>query len=116
MLLRQPAKLLRLHFSGEDRYEDVPLHEALVKKCQSLGIAGITVLRGLEGYGESTEIHRPHILGHDQPIIVMVVESAENIERLIPEIEKMVDTGMIAISNVEMIRIQARSRGPETPA
>jgi PII-like signaling protein len=105
MFLRQPAKLLRLHFSGEDEYDGVPLYEALVKKCQAFGIAGITVFRGMEGYGESTEIHRARILAHDQPIVVTVVESAENIERLMPEIEKMLDTGMIAISSVEMIRI-----------
>jgi uncharacterized protein len=111
MLLRQPAKLLRLHFSEEDRFDGVPLYEALVKKCQELGIAGITVLRGMEGYGESTEIHRRRILAHDQPIIVTVVESAESIERLMPEIEKMVDTGMIAISNVEMIRIEGGAPG-----
>jgi PII-like signaling protein len=105
MLLRQPAKLLRLHFSEHDRYNGMPLYEALAKKCQALGIAGITVLRGMEGYGESTEIHRARILAHDQPIVVNIVESAENIERLMPEIEKMVDTGMIAISDVEMIRL-----------
>jgi len=113
MFLRQPAKLLRLHFSEGDQYNGVPLYEALVKKCQALGIAGITVLRGMEGYGESTEIHRARILAHDQPILVTVVESAENIERLMPEIEKMVDTGMIAISNVEMIRIEGRNTRPE---
>src|ERR1700691_2276376 len=105
MLLRQPAKLLRLHFSEEDQYDGAPLYEALVKKCQTLGIAGITVLKGMEGYGESTELHRARILAHSQPIMVTVVESAENIDRLMPEIEKMVDTGMIAISDVEMIRI-----------
>ena len=87
-----------------------------MKKCQALGIAGITVLRGMEGYGESTEIHRARILAHDQPIIVTVVESAENIDRLMPEIEKMVDTGMIAISNVEMIRIQNQDRSSEVRA
>jgi PII-like signaling protein len=112
MFLRQPGKLLRLHFSESDRYNGAPLYEEIAKKCQALGIAGITVLRGMEGYGESTEIHRSRILAHDQPIMVTVVESAENIERLMPEIEKMVDTGMIAISNVEMIRIQGRNNEP----
>jgi PII-like signaling protein len=112
MFLRQPAKLLRVHFSEEDRYDGIPLHEALVKKCQALGIAGITVFRGMEGYGESSEIHRAHVLAHDQPIVVTVVESAENIERLMPEIAKMVDTGMIAVSDVEMIRIQGQNKEP----
>jgi len=106
MLLKTPAKLLRLHFSEEDHYEGAPLYEAIVQKCQAMGIAGVTVLRGMEGYGESTEIHRHRILAHDQPIILTVVETADNIERLMPEIEKMVDTGMIAVSDVEMIRVQ----------
>lgn len=116
MLLRQPAKLLRLHFSEHDQFNGIPLYEALVKKCQALGIAGITVLRGMEGYGESSEIHRARILAHDQPIIVTVVESAENIARLLPEVENMVDTGMIAISDVEMIRIHAPYDQPIAPA
>jgi len=106
MHLRQPAKLLRLHFSEEDQYDGAPLHEAIARKCQALGIAGITVFRGMEGYGESTEIHRARIVAHDQPIVVTIVESADNIERLMPEIENMLDTGMIAISDVEIIRVQ----------
>src|SRR6266567_4345880 len=100
---RQPAKLVRIHFSEEDRINSAPLYEAIVQKCQSLGIAGITVFRGIEGYGESTEIHQARILAHDQPIVATIVESAANIERLMPELEKMVNTGMIAISDVEMI-------------
>lgn len=110
MRQRQPAKLLRLHFAEEDKFQGAPLYEAIVKTCQGLEIAGVTVFRGMEGYGESAEIHRRRILAHDQPIIVTIVESAENIDRLIPEIEKMLDTGMIAISDVEMIRIQNQPR------
>ena len=106
---RQPAKLLRLHFSEEDRYHGVPLYAAIAQTCQDLGIAGITVLRG-----ESSGIHRRLIAAHDQPIVVTVVESAGNIERLLPEIEKMVDTGMIAISDVEMIRVENGKLESET--
>jgi PII-like signaling protein len=109
MHLRQPAKLLRLHFSEQDLYDGAPLYQAVVRKCQAFGIAGITVFRGMEGYGESTEIHRPRILAHDQPIVVTIVESADNIEKLMPEIENMLDTGMIAISDVEIIRVQGRN-------
>ena len=115
MLPRQPAKLLRLHFSEHDRYDGVPLYDAIVRTCQDLTIAGITVFRGMEGYGESTELHRRRILAHDQPIVVTIIESPENIERLMPAIEKMVDTGMIAISNVEMIRVQSGAVQPGTP-
>ena len=95
MLLRRPAKLLRLHFSEDDRCNGAPLYEAVVHKCRSMGIAGATVFRGMEGYGEAAEIHRRRILAHDQPIVVTIVESAENIERLIPEIEKMLETNTV---------------------
>jgi len=116
MLLRQPAKLLRFHFSEGDRYDGKPLSEALIQTCQTLGIGGVTVFRGMEGYGESAEIHRHHILDNDQPLVATIVESAENIERLLREIEKMVETAMIALSDVEMIRIlqgtQSRADSP----
>src|SRR5262249_35608326 len=90
-----PAKLLRLHFSEQDKYQGGSLYEAVVQKCRELSIAGATVFRGLEGYGESAEIHRHHLLLHDQPIVVMIVDSEENIRRLVPAIEQMMETGLI---------------------
>src|SRR5947209_5639090 len=98
MLPRQRAKLLRLLFSEHDRYEGVPLHEAIAKVCLELGIGGLTVFRGLEGYGESAALHRRRVLAHDQPVVATVVESAENIERLMAQIGKMLDTGMVTVS------------------
>src|ERR1700690_788226 len=100
------AKLLRLHFGESDRYNGKPLYEAVVELCRELKIAGATVFRGLEGYGETAEIHRHHLVRKDQPIVVTVVDTPENLERLIPEVEKMMDTGMIATSDVESIRIE----------
>ena len=69
MLPRQPAKLLRLLFSEHDRYEGVALHEAIANVCLDLGIAGLTVFRGLEGYGESAALRRRRVLAHDQPVV-----------------------------------------------
>jgi hypothetical protein len=100
------AKLLRLHFGESDQYQGKPLYEAIVNRCKELNIAGATVLRGLEGYGESAEIHRHHVIRKDLPIGVTIVDTAENLERLIPEIEAMMDTGMIATSEVDYMRIE----------
>ena len=101
--------LLRLHFSESDRHAGKPLYEAVVERARQLGIAGATVFRGLEGYGETAEIHRPHLMRRDQPIVVTIVDTAENIGRLIPEVESMMDKGLIATSEVECIRVE---RGP----
>ena len=105
MKTSHPAKLLRLHFSESDKYHGKPLYEAVVQRCRDLSIAGATVFRGLEGYGESAEIHRHHLVVHDQPIVVTIIDSEENIQRLIPVLEEMVDTGLIAISDVQAVRI-----------
>jgi PII-like signaling protein len=100
------AKLLRLHFGESDLYRGKPLYEAIVQRCRELRIAGATVFRGLEGYGESAEIHRHHVIRKDQPIVVTIVDTEENLRRLIPEVEEMMDTGMIASSDVEFVRVE----------
>lgn len=104
----RPAKLMRLHFSEHHRYQGKPLYEAIVEKCLEMKIAGATVLRGLEGYGGMAQIHRSHLLAHDLPVVVTIVDSAENIERLTPVLEGMMDTGLIAVSDVEARRIQKK--------
>ena len=105
----QPAKLMRLHFSEHQRYKGKPLYEAIVEKCLEMKIAGATVLRGLEGYGGMAHIHRSHLLTHDLPIIVTIVDSADNIARLAPVVEEMMETGLIAVSDVQIERIQKRN-------
>jgi PII-like signaling protein len=110
MQISHPAKMLRLHLSETDRYDGKPLYEVVVQKCRDLSIGGATVFRGLEGYGESAEIHRHHLLTHNQPIVVIVVDSEKNIGRLLAVIEKMMDTGLITISDVEARRISASEK------
>lgn len=107
------AKLLRLHFCEGDQYNGKPLYEAITNRCKELKIAGATVFRGLEGYGETAEIHRHHLIKKDQPIVVTIVDTAENLGGLIPEVEEMMDTGMIATSDVDYMRIE---KSPAAPA
>ena len=100
------ARLLRLHLGEADQYDGKPLYKAIVNRCRELKIAGATVFRGLEGYGETAEIHRHHLTRKDQPIVITIVDSPENVERLIPEVEAMMDTGIIAASDVDCVRIE----------
>lgn len=111
MTQKYRAKLLRIHFSESDRFQGKPLWEAIVAKCREMNIAGATVFRGLEGYGESAELHKAHLIRHDQPVVVVVVDTAERLSALIPAIENMMDTGLIAASDVEVTRVQ-KSVGP----
>jgi PII-like signaling protein len=101
----QHGKILRVHVSESDSHQGQPLFEAIVARCRELKIAGATVFRGLEGYGESAELHRAHLGRHDQPIVIVIVDTEDNLDRLVPKIEEMLDTGVLAISEVEMIRV-----------
>lgn len=102
----QPAKILRIHISESDHYMGKPLFEAIIARCRDLKIAGATVFRGLEGYGETADLHRAHLVRHDQPIVIVIVDTEENLARLVPGVEEMIDTGVLATSDVEMIRVE----------
>jgi uncharacterized protein len=106
MSQEQPAKLLRIHISEADRYQGKPLYEALVEKCRELKIGGATVFRGLEGFGERAGLRKSHLTWHDQPVMIAIVDSAENIDRVVRVAGEMMDTGMMAVSEVRAIRVE----------
>lgn len=109
----QPAEILRIHISEADRHQGKPLYEAIVAKCRELKIAGATVFRGVEGYGETAEMHKAHLVRSDRPIVITVVDRAENIQRLIPVVADLMDTGLMATSAVQMIRVEKGSAAGE---
>jgi uncharacterized protein len=106
-----PSKILRLHFSERDRYQGKPLYEAIVHKCHDMNVAGATVIKGLEGYGETGEMHRHHVTASDQPVIVIIVDSEEKLRTCIPVFEQMMTTGVMAMSDADMIRVQREATG-----
>ena len=109
MKLAGRAKMVRIHFGEDDRWEGKPLHEAIVEAARRQDLAGATVYRGIEGYGASTRIHRKHLFtSSDLPVTVAIIDTAEKIERFMPTVEAMVRDGLIAISDVEVIRYTHR--------
>lgn len=105
------ARMLRIHFGEGDKWQGKPLHEAIVAKCMELGLAGATVYRGIEGYGASTRIHHASFwkLSKDAPIMLSIIDSADQINKLIPHLDAMVQEGLVAMSHVQVIRYSRRS-------
>lgn len=106
MKLEGKAKLLRIHFGENDHWQGKPLYRAIVEKCKELDIAGATAFRGIEGYGASTLIRRSHLLSFssDAPVMVTIVDSEEKIQKLLPYLDEMLADGLIATSDVEVIK------------
>jgi PII-like signaling protein len=110
------ARMLRIHFTEADKWQGEPLYKAIVAKCKELGIAGAIAYRGLEGFGASARIYHARSLSisKNAPIMVSVIDTEDQIQRLIPHLDQMIAGGLIASSTVEVIRY-SRSK-PEPPA
>lgn len=112
---RFAARMLRIYFGEDDKWQGKPLHEAIVAKCHELGLglglAGATVYRGIEGYGSSTRVrHASHWkLSKDAPMMLTVIDREEQIEKLLPHLDAMVTEGLVAMSSVEVIRLSRES-------
>lgn len=113
MTLNGQAKMIRIHFGEDDRWHGKPLHEAIIEEARRQDLAGATAYRGIEGYGASSRIHRKHLFtSSDLPIMVAIIDAADKIERFLPTLRDMVSEGLIAISDVEVIRYTHRERTP----
>jgi uncharacterized protein len=106
------ARMLRIHFGEGDKWQNKPLYEAILAKCKELGMAGATVYRGIEGYGSSARIRHARALSRDAPIMLSIIDKDEQIQKLIPHLDVMVEEGLIAISNVEVIRFVRQEGAP----
>jgi uncharacterized protein len=99
------GELLRIFIGESDRWHGQPLSEAIVRRARELGLAGATVLRGLEGFGAHSRIHTSSILrlSQDLPIVVEIVDQRERIEAFLPILDEMVHEGMITVEKVRVI-------------
>jgi PII-like signaling protein len=104
MTLPKQGKLLRIFIGENDRHEGLPLHEWIVRQARENGLAGATVLRGLEGYGAHSRLHKAKILrlSSDLPLVVEIVDTEEKIQSFLPLIDDAVGEGLATVEKVEV--------------
>lgn len=109
------ARMVRIHFGEDDRWQGRPLHEAIVDKCKELRIAEAIVFRGIEGYGSGSRIRRSAhwSFSKDAPIQLSIIDTEEQIGKLLPFLDAMVEEGLVATSVVEVIRYSRSIAVPE---
>jgi uncharacterized protein len=97
--------LMRIHIGESDKWHGKPLHEVIVQLLRKEGFSGATVLRGVGGYGSSSVYHTDKLLrlSQDLPLIVEVVEYSERIEKVLPQLDEMLDGGLITLEKVRVI-------------
>jgi PII-like signaling protein len=112
-MLPQEGHLLRIFVGEGDKHEGKPLYEWLVLKARQQGLAGATVLRGIEGFGAHSRMHTAKILrlSEDLPIVVEIVDTREKIEAFMPLVDHAIAEGLATLEKVEVRFYRSGSRG-----
>jgi hypothetical protein len=112
MKLEGTGLLVRIYLGESDRWHGKPLYQAIVERLRERGLAGATVLRGIEGFGAKQHLHSTRILSlsEDLPILIEAVDADEKVRAVLPELDEMVTDGLITLEKVEVITYRASSK------
>jgi uncharacterized protein len=105
--------LVRIFIGEADRWDDMPLYEAIVQRAREKGLAGATVLRGVEGFGAHNLIHTTSVLAQDLPMVVEIVDQRDKIEVFLPELDAMISEGLVTLEPVRIILYRVRGAGEQ---
>jgi PII-like signaling protein len=111
------AKMMRIYIGESDQWKGKPLYEALVEAMRANDIAGVTVYRGILGYGAHRRMHKDKALhlSHDCSIMLSAVDSEEKLRALLPIVDQMVEEGLVVFSDVDIIKYSYRAQEVELP-
>src|SRR5437867_797014 len=115
MKIEGQGRLLRIFVGESDTWHGKPLYQAIVERVREEGLAGATVIRGIEGFGATSRIHTARILrlSEDLPLVIEIVDSAERIQHIIPILDEMVGDGLVTLERVEVITYRGSPKGTE---
>jgi len=107
--LEGEGKLLRVFVGESDTWHGRPLYQAIVERVRAEGLAGATVIRGIEGFGADSHLHTSRILrlSEDLPVVIELVDTDERIDAVLPLLDEMVTEGMVTLERVHIVSYRA---------
>lgn len=104
MKLPEQGHLMRIFVGESDKFEHMPLYEWIVRKARENGLAGATVIRGLQGFGPTSRVYTSKILrlSEDLPIVIEIVDTIEKIDHFWPVIQDVIPEGLVTIEKVQV--------------
>ena len=109
MNIPEEGYLLRIFIGESDRHGHRTLYESIVLQAREAGLAGVTVLRGVMGFGKHSVLHTAKILrlSEDLPMIIEIVDSLEKIEAFLPVLDELIKDGLVTVEKVRVIHYRA---------
>lgn len=110
MKIEGEGQLVRIFIGESDTWHGKPLYRAIVERVREAGLAGATVLHGIEGFGTHSRIHTTRILrlSEDLPVIVEIVDRPDRVEAILPLLDEMIAEGLIAVERIQIIAYRAK--------
>lgn len=117
MKLQGPAMRLTIFLGETDQWHHRPVYTEIVHRAHAAGLAGASVLRGVEGYGASSRIHTTRLvsLGEDLPVVIIIIDSAASIEAFLPQLDDLITEGLVILDPVEVIKYVGRPPQGQQP-
>lgn len=113
MRLTGTALRLTVYLGEGDQWHHRPLYSEIVRRAHDAGLAGASVFRGVEGFGASSLVHTTRLLSlsEDLPVAVVIVDTDERVRAFLPELDELVDEGLVVLDEVEVVRYVGRDAG-----
>lgn len=112
MRLQGPARRLTIFIGETDIWHHKPLYSEIVRRAHRAGLAGASVLRGIEGFGASSHIHTSRLLSlsDDLPLAIIIVDAEERIDEFLPQLDELITEGLVILDDVDVVRYVGRTR------
>ncbi len=110
MKLQGTARRITIYIGEDDTWHHKPLYHEIVHRAHAAGLAGASVLRGIEGYGASSRVHTTRLLSlsQDLPVAIVIVDQDDRIRAFLPQLDDLVTEGLVILDPVEVIRYVGR--------
>lgn len=110
MKLEGPATRLTIFVGESDQWHHRPVYTEVVHRAHAAGLAGASVLRGIEGFGASSRIHTTRLLSlsEDLPVAIVIVDVADRIEAFLPQLDELITEGLVIMDSVDVITYAGR--------
>jgi PII-like signaling protein len=104
------AQMMRIYVSEEDQWMDKPLYKALVEAMRANDIAGVTVYRGILGYGAHRRLHKdkPLLPSHHGSLMLSAIDTADKLRAFLPLVDQMLEQGLVVFSDVDIVKFAYR--------
>jgi PII-like signaling protein len=113
MRLEGSGERLTIFVGETDQHNHRPLYTEIVERAHEAGLAGATVLRGIEGFGASSHIHTTRILrlSEDLPVVIVIVDTTERIDAFLPELDDLISEGLVVREEIDVVWYRGRESG-----